>query len=49
MRASLAAATLSYLPICDGSLLVQCGTSLLGRRAATRRNALAVRSGRRGS
>jgi hypothetical protein len=47
MRASPAAATLSYLPICDGSLLGQGGTLLLGRRAAARRNALAARSQRR--
>jgi hypothetical protein len=47
MRASPAAAALSCLPICDGSLLVQCGTLLLGGRAATRRKALAARSQRR--
>jgi hypothetical protein len=47
MRASPTAATLSYLPICDGSLLVQCGTLLFGRRAATLRNAPAARSQRR--
>ena len=49
MRASLAAATLSCLPTCDGSLLVQCGTLLLGQRAATRRKAPAARSRRRTS
>jgi hypothetical protein len=49
MRASRAAATLSCLLIGDGALLAECGALLLDHRAATRRNALAVRSGRRES
>ena len=48
MKASIAAATFSCLPIHENSPLIQCGTRLYARQATMRR-ALAARFARRTS
>jgi hypothetical protein len=46
MKASIAAATFSCLPIYENSLLIQCGTRLYGQQAMIQRATLAARFAR---